>query len=40
VFGKDQFAIPLDGTFLDENKKPNDHLGLPLLPINIPNAKS
>jgi formaldehyde-activating enzyme involved in methanogenesis len=39
VFGKDQFTLPIDGTFLDQNKQ--GHSGdLPLLPTQLPNAKA
>lgn len=40
VFGKDQFSIPLDGTFLDEKKQGRSETGLPRLPTAIPNAKA
>lgn len=38
AFGKDQFSIPLDGTFLDLNKA--GAASLPRLPTILPGAKA
>ena len=40
VYGKDQFSIPLDGTFLDEKKEGRSENGLPRLPTAVPSAKA
>ena len=39
TFGKDQFSIPLDGTFLDANQS-GAAAKLPSLPTNLPGAKA